>query len=236
MVTPPRDAAPTVGFIDHYCWIYRSLFDEVRQFEYFKYLHLGMLSEIPRKSLPAIGRAVGLKDAQGLHHFLKDSDWQVEQVRETRLWLTKLLIGEREIVLIIDETGDKKKGKTTDYVNRQYIGNLGKTENGIVSVNSYAVVEEITYPLIFKIFKPRKCLKPGDKYKTKPQIAQEIIQELKEWGFKIKLVLADSLYGESGDVIGLLKRLKLSYIVAIRSNHGVLMAPGSKKRYNQWRA
>ena len=59
---------------------------------------------------------------------------------------------------------------------------------------------------------------------------------MKEWGFKIKLVLADSLYGESGDVIGLLKRLKLSYIVAIRSNHGVLMAPGSKKRYNQWRA
>ena len=27
MVTPPRDAAETVGFIDHYCWIYRSLFD-----------------------------------------------------------------------------------------------------------------------------------------------------------------------------------------------------------------
>lgn len=162
MVTPPRDAAPTVGFIDHYCWIYRSLFDEVRQFECFKYLHLGILSEIPRKSLPAIARAVGLKDGQGLHHFLKDSNWQVEQVRETRLWLTKLLIGEREIVLIIDETGDKKKGKTTDYVNRQYIGNLGKTENGIVSVNSYAVVEEITYPLIFKIFKP----KPEINYST----------------------------------------------------------------------
>ncbi len=29
MVTPSRDAAPTVGFIDHYCWIYRSLFKEV---------------------------------------------------------------------------------------------------------------------------------------------------------------------------------------------------------------
>jgi SRSO17 transposase len=36
---------------------------------------------------------------------------------------------------MIDETGDKKKGKKTDYVNRQYIGNLGKIENGIVSVN-----------------------------------------------------------------------------------------------------
>ncbi|GFE72189.1 transposase [Chroococcus sp. FPU101] len=40
------------------------------------------------------------------------------------------------MILIIDETGEEKKGKTIDYVTRQYIGNLGKIENGIVSVNS----------------------------------------------------------------------------------------------------
>ena len=42
--------------------LYRILFKEVRHYESFKYLHLGMLSPIPRKSLPAIARAVGLKD------------------------------------------------------------------------------------------------------------------------------------------------------------------------------
>ena len=42
----------------------------------------------------------------------------------------------REIVAIVDETGDKKKGEKTDCVKRQYIGDLGKVENGIVSVNS----------------------------------------------------------------------------------------------------
>jgi SRSO17 transposase len=236
MVTPVREAAPTVTFIDHYCWIYRNLFSNVRHYESFKYLHLGMLSEIPRKSLPAIAKIAGLKNGQSLHHFLKDSEWSVEKVREIRLWLTKLLIGEREIILIIDETGDEKKGKTTDYVARQYIGNLEKIENGIVSVNAYAVIEGITYPLLFKIFKPKNCLQEGDKYKTKPQLGQEIIQELKEAHFRIKLVLADSLYGESGDVIGLLERLKLSYVVAIRSNHAVLMPHGAKKRYNSWRA
>jgi SRSO17 transposase len=73
MVTPPRDATPTVAFVDHYCWIYRSLLNKVSNFEDFKYLHLGMLSEIPRKSLPLIARAVGLKDGQGLHHFLSFS-------------------------------------------------------------------------------------------------------------------------------------------------------------------
>jgi SRSO17 transposase len=96
------------------------------------------------------------------------------------------------------------------------------------------VVEGITYPLIFKVFKPKNRLKEGDNYKTKPELAVEIIQELKTWNFRIKMVLADSLYGESGDVISLIEREKLNYIVAIRSNHGVWMLPGERKRYNRW--
>jgi SRSO17 transposase len=57
-------------------------------------------------------------------------------VRQQRIELIKLALKEREIILCIDETGDKKKGKSTDYVARQYIGNLGKTENGIVSIDT----------------------------------------------------------------------------------------------------
>jgi SRSO17 transposase len=236
MVTPRRQPVSTVAFIDNYCQHYYSLFEDVRHFEAFKFLHLGILSEIPRKTLPLIAKTVGLKDSQTLHHFLRDALWDVKKLREIRLWLIKTFIGEREIILCIDETGDKKKGKSTDYVTSQYIGNLGKTENGIVSVNAYGVVDGITYPLMFQIFKPKNRLKEGDKYKSKPQIAVEIIQELKEWGFKIKLVLADSLYGESGDVIRCLEKLEREFIVAIRSNHGVLMPPGSRKRYNRWKA
>jgi SRSO17 transposase len=153
-----------------------------------------------------------------------------------RLGIILQLIGHQEIILCIDETGDEKKGKATDYVAKQYIGNLGKTERGIVSVNAYGLVAGITYPLLFKIFKPKGCLKPGDISKTKPQLAIEILQELKALGFKIKLVLADSLYGESGSVIDILEHLKLDFIVAIRSNHGVLVEPGQRLRCNQWKA
>jgi SRSO17 transposase len=67
---------------------------------------------------------------------------------------------------------------------------LGRTANGIVSVNAYALVDNITYPLSFKIFKPRHRLKEGDIYKTKPQLAEEIIRELLAFGFKFQLVLA----------------------------------------------
>ena len=49
------------------------------------------------------------------------------------------MLKNRPIILIIDETGDKKKGDKTDYVKRQYIGSLGKTENGVVVLTAYGV-------------------------------------------------------------------------------------------------
>ncbi|KKD39583.1 hypothetical protein WN50_02520 [Limnoraphis robusta CS-951] len=66
----PRPSAPTVKFVDEYCQLYKNLFPEVRSFEAFKYLHLGMMSDIKRKTLPAIAKVLGLKNHQILHHFL----------------------------------------------------------------------------------------------------------------------------------------------------------------------
>jgi len=43
-----------------------------------------------------------------------------------RLWIILVSVGDRTIKLCIDETGDEKKGTATDYVAKQYIGNLGK--------------------------------------------------------------------------------------------------------------
>lgn len=65
----PRAARPTLRFVDEYCEIYADLFPEVRSFESFKYLHVGMISDLKRKTLPAIAKAVGLNNEQGLHHY-----------------------------------------------------------------------------------------------------------------------------------------------------------------------
>jgi SRSO17 transposase len=79
-------------------------------------------------------------------------------------------------------------------------------------------------------------LKAEDQYKTQPEIAAELIRELQGMGLKFELVLADSLYGESdGNFISVLKQLQLSFVVAIRSNHGVWLPKGQSIRYNKWR-
>ena len=75
--------------------------------------------------------------------------WSVRALRQRRIELIFSLLGGRKLVLVIDETGDRKKGHTTDYVKRQYIGNLGKVENGIVSVDAYGMIDNIAFPLTF---------------------------------------------------------------------------------------
>jgi SRSO17 transposase len=96
----PRPAQPTVKFIDEYCETYRDLFPEVRTFEYFKYLHLGMISDRKRKSLPAIAGVVGLEDAEGLDPFLTESPWSGEELKKRRLKLILNRVnGEKKIAL-----------------------------------------------------------------------------------------------------------------------------------------
>ena len=150
--------------------------------------------------------------------------------------MTQHALGGRGFTLCIDETGERKKGNTTDYCARQYIGNVGKIENGIVSVNAYGVLEDITFPLVFQVFKPEKRLKVGDTYRTKPQLAIELIEQLQQRGFAMELVLADCLYGESGTFVEALLRQHLPFVVALRDHHGVWLGPGEHIRSTRWRS
>jgi SRSO17 transposase len=233
-MTKAREPAHTVAFVDDYCAHYRPVFRNVRHFEQFTRLELGLLAETKRKSLPRLATATKT-DHQALHHFLANAEWAVDDLRRIRLRLTREALRERPFILCIDETGDRKKGKTTDYAASQYIGNLHGLANGVVSVNAYGVLDTVTFPLTFRLYKPKSRLKAEDTYKSKPQLAIELIQELQAAGFRFSVVLADSLYGESGEFIAALHRRGLKYVVAIRSNHGVWMFPGQHLRRTHWR-
>ncbi|MBE9100515.1 IS701 family transposase [Vacuolonema iberomarrocanum] len=234
-MTVTRKAKPTVQFVDEYCDSYRDLFVEVRSFEAFKRLHVGMVSKIKRKSLPAIAKVTGLRNPQSLQQFLVKSPWQAKALRHRRLELIRALLNGHKLVLVIDETGDRKKGHTTDYVKRQYIDNLGKVENGIVSVDACGVIDNITFPLTFEVYKPQECLNPGETYRSKPQIAVEMVQQLQDVGFAFDLVLVDSKYGERANCfVSLLRRLQLPYVLATRSNHVVGMPKKEQVRANNW--
>ena len=112
-MTQARSPTPTVAFVDDYCAQYRDLFGDVREFEQFTLLHVGLLAETKRKSLPRIAKTVQA-DAQALHHFLSKAHWSTTALRARRLEALRQALGETPFILCIDETGDRKKGHTTD--------------------------------------------------------------------------------------------------------------------------
>ena len=85
--------------------------------------------------------------------FLSESRWDPKEVNERRL---ELLLEEpttaanKEGVLVIDEHGDRKWGKHTAHVGKQWLGNIGKTDSGVVSVTSLWADERIYWPCAFR--------------------------------------------------------------------------------------
>src|SRR5581483_329571 len=92
-MTQARPAASTVTFVDEYCQLYEDVFPDVRSFEHFKRVQAGMLSEIKRKTLPAIAKATGKSDPQALHHFVAYAPWKTEE--RLRSALTRLGIAKK---------------------------------------------------------------------------------------------------------------------------------------------
>jgi len=66
-----------------------------------------------------------------------------------------------------------------------------------VAAVSYGLVDGLTFPLMFEIYQLKERLKLKDIYLSKPQIASQMIREIKAMGFEIDCIMADSLYGES---------------------------------------
>lgn len=231
-----REPTTTIPLLDRYCSMYQDIFlNDVRSFEHFKFMQMGVLSDIKRKSLPSIAEAVGITNEQALHHFISNSFWDTDTLRERREDLIFDSLKGKKITLCIDETGDEKKGTKTDYVARQYIGNLGKLASGIVTVHAVGVYRGITFPLGFEIYKPKTRLKEEDKYKTKIEMAVALTNKFLNKGLLVSLVVADALYGEASEFTACLNGFQLDYIVGIRSNHGVWMPNEQKIKYTGWR-
>ena len=80
-MTQPRVAVPTIRVIDQYCSQYQNIFPEVRSYEAFKRMLLGIITPSQRKSLTTIGEIGGLKNSQSLHNFITESSWSYQQLR-----------------------------------------------------------------------------------------------------------------------------------------------------------
>jgi SRSO17 transposase len=230
-MTARRPVSPAPGPLEGYCQQFDALFSQRNQRDSVRrYLEGLLLAQERNKTLTALANTepvVGAQHprAQGLQWFLSESSWDPAVVNEQRVALLcadPLTAPTAQGVLVIDEHGDRKWGTKTAHVGRQYLANLGKTDNGVVSVTSLWADEAVYYPLHFEPYTQAHHFAQGKadpQFRTKRQIATELVGRAMAAGVPCRAVVADSFYGQDEPFRAGLKARGLGYVLALPPSH-----------------
>ena len=140
-----------------------------------------------------------------------------------KLWIS-IIRQELETInfsLIIDDSGHRKSGNFTDGVGRQYIGEIGKTDNGIVTVTTHLYDGVRSLPLDIALYQHADSLPNGkedENFLTKPELALSLINQTLRRKYYPGLVLIDGGYGNNSSLLKGLEKLKLNYIGGLAKN------------------
>lgn len=80
---------------------------------------LGLLSDLPRKNCWTLAEHAGDATPHGLQHLLSRAKWDADAVRDDIRGFVVEQLRDDEAVLVVDETGDLKKGTHTVAVQRR---------------------------------------------------------------------------------------------------------------------
>ena len=200
-------------------------------------LVLGLLADLPRKNCWTIAEHAGQATPDGLQHLLAGAAWDEHAVRDdVRDYLVEHL-ADPEAVLVVDETGDLKKGARTVGVQRQYTGTAGKVDNAQVAVYlayatgaGHGVIDRELYLPQGWIDDPARCRAAGvpDQvgFATKPELARQMLDRALEAGVPAGWVTADEVYGGDPALRGWLEGRQLPYVLAVKCTEPLSPASG----------
>jgi SRSO17 transposase len=185
----------------------------------------GLLEQGARKSLePLVERLGGDADYQSLQQFLADSRWDPAVVLRA---VAERVVPEIEVqAWVLDDTGFPKDGKDSPGVKRQYSGTLGKTGNCQIGVSVHAVGSQGTVPLGWALYLPeewcddperrRKAKIPEEVvFKTKPELARELVERATGWEIAPAPILGDCAYGKNTELRERLDAAGLEYVLSV---------------------
>jgi len=185
-----------------------------------------------------IGRKTDVPE-QNMQQFISDSPWSGRDL----ISALQRDMGFREefgegSVFLIDESANEKAGKHSAGAGRQYNGRLGKVEMSQVGVflslvnNGYHTWYDGELFIPEKWFseayatKYKKAGIPKNRtFKTKLELAFDMVKRAKEKGIPIEVVDCDSLYGRSGDFRDNLAQLEIEYYADVPENTTVYIEP-----------
>jgi SRSO17 transposase len=193
-------------------------------------LMLGMVSGLDRKNCWTIAEHRGDTSPDGLQHLLSRAKWDAEAVRDDLRDYVIDAFGDPDAILILDETGDVKKGMHSVGVQRQYTGTAGRIENAQVAVyltyaapRGHALIDRALYVPRCWAEDPDRCDGagiPSDKrcFATKPALARGLLARAFTAKVPAAWVAADEVYGADPALRAAIRSHGLGYVLAISAN------------------
>ena len=231
-MTTRRPCPPAPGPLEPYAQQFDPLLSSLAQRRGLRdYLQGLLLPRDRNKTLTALADAEPIsgaqhREVQRLQWFVSESTWDHQAVNQQRLALLQAdpaTAPGGQGVLVIDDTGDRKDGRHTAHVARQYLGSVGKTDNGIVCVTSLWADARCYWPAHLVPYTPASRLPKGKTdpgFRTKPQLAAELVAAAQQAGIPFRAVVADCFYGDNTGFVEALGRAGVAFVLALKPRKG----------------
>ncbi len=207
----------------------KSFFDKAQQYTQ------GLLVS-PLRNIEQISDSLEESDYFQLQHFITESNWDARDAIDLAARQTSKTLPRQKLTgLIIDETGTVKKGEKSVGVGWQYCGNVGKIANSQVGVMACLSNGDYASMVDARLYLPQdwcndpsRCQEAGipeknRMFKTKIEIAHEILLHQLELGTVFDFVGADGYYGNDINFGNIINNLGLIYMLDIHTDQPVYL-------------
>ena len=189
----------------------------------------GLLGSVERKNGWQLAEYAGDATPDGVQRLLAVYHWDADQVRDDLQGYVVEHLGDPGGVLVVDETGFLKQGRKSVGVKRQYSGTAGKVENCQIGVflaygsrrGAAFLDRELYLPQEWAedVERRREAGAPeGVVFRTKAQLAQEMISRAVAVGAPFAWVTGDTVYGNDRRLRRWLEEQGLCYVLAVKNN------------------
>jgi SRSO17 transposase len=201
-------------------------FPHVRQRENALLYVRGLVEHGGRKSLQPTLFRLGEPAAryESLQQFLADSPWDPALL--LRACAERVVPELDPLAWIVDDTGIKKDGIHSPGVKRQWSGTLGKIDNCQITVSLHAVGQRGSQPLGWALYLPEEWCEDSERrakakippelcFRTKGELAGELIEQAASWQLPGAPILADCAYGDDTKLRSRLDAAGREYVVSV---------------------
>lgn len=190
-----------------------------------------------------MGNCLADRNGQELHHMLTKSPWEYSDLFKviTSRCIQLLRSQRKRIYILIDEVGFRKKGNHSACVGQQYIGAIGKNDNGQVAVSAALSADTFYCPVLLELFMPKswqddperraKAGIPSEKKSiSKAIMALSMIKALfKRISADVECVVFDSLYGYNIDFLYQLVKSKIPFVGDVKGKFSIYITQPQMK-------